>query len=140
MHALLHDITAAVVVVRIVIGVVRIVPIAIVVGASDKEVPAVAEAVVESTASHATEIAASETVALDGTNIDIASGRPAREAIAEVSAADTSRGEATAAKSAATESASAATATTETTAAVAATTSTAASATGQSHVRRQRSN
>src|SRR5580704_9092381 len=134
MHALLHDITAAVVVVRIVIGVVRIVPIAIVVGASDKEVPAVAEAVVESTASHATEIAASEMVALDGTNIDIAGGRRAREAIAEVSAADTSCGEATAAKSAATESAGMAAE--STTAATVAATTAAASATGQSHVRR----
>ena len=146
MHTLLYDITAAVVVIGIVVGIVWVVPIAIVVGASDKEAPAMAEAVVEPAMS---EIAASKAIAWNGGRVEVAGRRRAREAIAEVSTAyttcgkvgaakvATARGKAATAKTSATEPAGMTTESTSATTVAAATTT---STTRQSHVRRQRNN
>jgi hypothetical protein len=165
MHTLLHDIAAAVTVVRIVVGVVRVTPVVITGSpetAGEENAAAAMEAMVEAAVSKATaEIAGRKAVALHGANV---ASRCVREAV-EIAAAGTARGEAatakttgvataeaattettsvTAAEAATTKAAGMATATAESTTSAAVATATAAAAAtataGQGHVRRQRGN
>lgn len=152
MHALPHDITAAIVVIGIVIGIVRIAPIAIVVGtdeASGKEMAAVVEAMVEAIVSETTGVTRSEAVTLEavaphGSNPDVAGWRMRKTVAKIAAAANSSCCETTAAKTTrvrgeaatATESAGVTAAESTTSPAVAATTSASASS-GQSHIGRQ---
>src|SRR5579871_2064486 len=132
MHAPLHDVAAAIVIVGIVVGVIRVVPV-VTDEAAGEEVPMVAEAMVEPAMSHVTEAGAGEAVTLDGADRNIVCRRM-RETIAEVSAADGSRAEAASAKAAA---AAAAAAPAAASSAAVATTAAATAMASQGHVRRQ---
>lgn len=147
MDALLHDI--AIPVVRIVVGIVRIIPVVIVTDATDEEASMVmVEPVVEAAVA---ELAAGKSAARNCRDARCKCRRRPREAGAEVSAANASRDEvstasascreAAGAKAAATEGRAAATTTHATAAsATVATTSATAAVACQGHVRRQRDN
>jgi hypothetical protein len=139
LNTTLDDIASAIVGI-VVIGVVRIIPVAIVdTNATDEDVPAAMEATIE--VASAAEVRAGKAVTLNGGIALNGVGRRTGETVAEVSAVEVSAADTSPGETAGTHSTgSAATATSaEAAAAMATTTTTAAATTCQRHVRRQHS-